>query len=118
MKFSIEVDKRSLAGVQRRTRRRLEKQRKEAQRFVEDEAKRLLQEAQDLAPVLTGELRDSGEVSKEKDGAEVRFTAPHARDVHEDLTAFRSNGEAKFLEKPLRKRETSFARDLAREVKI
>ncbi|ROZ89010.1 hypothetical protein EEB19_20085 [Gordonia sp. OPL2] len=44
---------------------------------------RLLDDARDRAPELTGELKDSGEMTElDDDAARVSFTAPHAMRQH------------------------------------
>lgn len=45
-------------------------------------AHRILEVAETLVPVATGELRDSGDIQHEGDGYSVNYTAPHAPFVH------------------------------------
>jgi hypothetical protein len=57
-------------------------------------AEQLLARSQELVPVNTGELKESGAVV---DGMVV-YTADHAIPVHENLEARHPRGQAKFLE--------------------
>jgi hypothetical protein len=60
-------------------------------------AQYLLERTKQVVPVKTGALRDSGHVVDSGDGAAVRFDAPHALFVHEDLSKHHQTGQAKFL---------------------
>lgn len=73
-----------------------------AVRAVQDAADTVLQAAKANTPVLTGALRDSGEVTM--DGplhAVIAFTDPISVIVHEDMTAHHEHGEAKYLERAM-----------------
>ena len=59
---------------------------------------RILTRAQQLVPVDTGHLRDSGYVRESNDSVEVGFDADYALHVHERTDIFHQNGQAKFLE--------------------
>ena len=62
--------------------------------------------AKSRTPVLTGNLRGSGEVRKGGTRAqpfiELLFTAEYAIYVHENLEAYHKVGQAKFLESAIR----------------
>lgn len=84
-------------------------------------ADELLARSQERVPVDTGELRDSGatDVTSTPSGstATIGYAAPHAVEVHEDLTAVRRSGEAKFLERTeLEERQRTIER-LRRDLK-
>lgn len=66
---------------------------------LEQWAQEVLGLAQQLVPVDTGELHNSGYVETRGNAVEVGFAADHAIYVHEDLSAHHPNGgQAKFLE--------------------
>ncbi len=70
-----------------------------AQETMRQAAKATLKRARELAPRDTGALIKSGRVRVDDLTAQVVFTAPHARFVHEDLDADHPRGGgAKFLE--------------------
>lgn len=65
------------------------------------EAELIMTEAKERTPVLTGALRASGHVDQTDKGVRLEFggpSAPYAVYVHENLEAYHSNGQAKFLE--------------------
>lgn len=68
---------------------------------LQETGERALKAAQQVVPVNTGALRDSGYVTAEGLAVELGFTAPHAPQVHEDLAAPHDDGQAKFLETAL-----------------
>jgi hypothetical protein len=64
-------------------------------------------EAQKLCPVDTGNLRGSAYTRREsKKSVEVGFGAVYAAPVHEDLEAHHEVGQAKFLETPMKERQS------------
>jgi len=67
----------------------------------------VLQDAQQKAPIDTGELRRSGATQVEHTTAKVSFSADHAIPVHEDMERSYRVGGSKYLEKALaaKKRE-------------
>lgn len=72
-------------------------------------AKFLLEKSLEIVPVDTGRLYRSGTVNKNRTGqgrrtvATVKYKAPYAIYVHEDLTARHKPGKtAKYLERPAR----------------
>lgn len=68
-------------------------------RGMKDGAELILAGAQDKAPVLSGDLRDSGTTAVEGTTAAVGFTDSKAIAAHENLTAHLRNGkQPKFLE--------------------
>jgi len=78
-------------------------------------ANAILIRAKQLVPVDTGVLKASGEVVKRGGRGlqryTVRFTAPYAIYVHENLSARHAHGkEAKFLEKSVIEKVADFAR--------
>jgi len=59
----------------------------------------ILDRSNELVPVATGELKDSGKVEKpSRLESEVTYDADYAIHVHEDLEAFHPHGQAKFLQ--------------------
>lgn len=80
---------------------------------------------QAYVPVDFGILKGSGFVDKptrrgRRVVIELGFggpAAPYAVYVHEDLTAFHTVGEAKYLQKPLRSAKRGMAERLAKEVR-
>ena len=72
--------------------------RRGAQDGVAEGARRLLARARERVPVRTGRLRDSGEAAGDGPlAASVRFTAPYAVQVHENLIARHEVGRSRFL---------------------
>lgn len=70
---------------------------------IREVALEVLEEAQDRVPVITGFLKNSGEVEKiSEDKYAVTFTAPYAIYVHEIPRPPSSNGEYKYLRNALR----------------
>lgn len=66
---------------------------------MEQWAQAVLELSQQLVPVDTGELHNSGYVERRGNGVEVGYSADHAIYVHEDMSAHHPNGgQAKFLE--------------------
>ena len=80
------------------------------QKVFEDNAQIIYENSQPLVPVLTGRLRDSGEVlTKDPEGREEMYASisyggglvDYAVKVHEDLQMHHPHGgQAKFLEIP------------------
>jgi hypothetical protein len=89
-------------------------------RVVEEEANALLAESQEIVPVDTGFLRDSGYVEITRDGDEVTarigYAAPYALTVHEHTDAHHDTGQAKFLEAPLLQRRSQFVGNVKQRV--
>lgn len=81
----------------------------------------LLEWSQELVPVDTGLLHDSGQVSVTGKGYETLVEvaygssgAYYAIYVHEDMNVYHPNGQAKFLEQPARERRPEL-REIVRE---
>lgn len=72
--------------------------RKAAGEGLANAAEVVKQAAIELTPIDTGELRNSAGTAQEGLEAVVYFDAEHAPIVHEDLTAYHVEGQAKFLE--------------------
>lgn len=74
---------------------------------LEVTAKKIIAESKAITPVDTGKLRSSltQEVKKEGTKATARLGSDveYALIVHEDLSKTHFNGQAKFLERPLRR---------------
>lgn len=74
---------------------------------LQEEMEDVLEVAQDLAPYEFGDLYRSGYVSEPTIGPdgvhiEIGFSAPYAREQHENLTYYHPGGKtAKYLEIPL-----------------
>lgn len=89
------------------------------------EGEKVMTEAKRLTPVDTGTLRSSGRVGKpSRQGASITlpltFGGPaqeYAVYVHEDLTARHTNGEAKFLEGPVKRHASRFGANVAATVR-
>lgn len=90
--------------------------RREAKRFVKEEAEAIMTESRLEVPVVSGALRDSGFVEIDKEGnATFGYGGPRAQmnpttgtltedymvAVHERLDLVHPNGKAKFLEDPV-----------------
>jgi hypothetical protein len=72
-----------------------------------------------LVPVLTGNLRGSGYTRKTGPlSVEVGYSAAYAIYVHENLEARHTNGEAKFLQRPLREHEDKIIKIVADEAHV
>lgn len=84
-------------------------------RGVRKAAAFILDKSQDLVPVDTGELKESGHVEARGQEASVVYEAEHAVIVHEDLEArHEPPTQAKFLEQPLREYRQE-VKDIIRE---
>ena len=77
-------------------------------------AAEMLAAAQERAPVVSGELRDSGRVVDAQDGAQVEFTAEYAAEVHENPE---SEG-FRFLESVIDERSGALPDDIAAKVDL
>lgn len=118
MASGLTIDKASLDRVQRNIQRRLEQQKRDAERALDEEAASVGAESDANVPVDTGELKESRRIERRGLEASVGYTAPHALAVHEDLTASHDDGKAKFLEDAIRNRVSRFGRDIAQKIKI
>lgn len=78
-------------------------------------ANKVLKQAVENAPKLTGDLRDSAGVTEQDGVAYVFFNTPYAVRQHEDMTYRHTVGGPKYLERALR--ETDVLEELARELK-
>lgn len=92
---------------------------------MEENAKELYDDSQEIVPVRTGELRKSGRVEKieRKTYAKylVTYSAEHGLWVHEmdeDTTNWTTPGTgSKFLEKPMRRKKHSFRRRIRKRLR-
>lgn len=80
---------------------------KAGEQAVDQYANRVVGKAQKLAPKLTGALAGSGIAEKAQfNGHDIRatvgFNTNYAAAVHERLDVHHENGQAKFLETPMR----------------
>ena len=73
----------------------------EANQRLEELGKDVLERAQQLVPVDTGRLRDSGRLKVSRARANIEFTEDYALHVHERTDIAHSNGQAKFLEQAI-----------------
>lgn len=80
--------------------RRFEDVESKASELSAEMAEKVLYASQDLCPVRTGELRDSGHLEETPNGVAVVYDAPHALTIHERLDLPHPTGQAKFLEQP------------------
>lgn len=77
-------------------------------------AERILKISQGEVPIDQGELRDSGRVVADEDGAIIAYDTPYAVRQHEDLTLRHPHGgDAKYLERPLSENHELLVRALA-----
>lgn len=83
-------------------------------------AEKILVDSNELVPIDSGALRDSGGVYQDpKTGeASVYYTADYALIVHENLEAVHPIGEAKFLEKALYANKDEFLKNIKEAVKV
>jgi hypothetical protein len=115
----------SITGIARTKRRvdSLAKADKQALRRGMAKAGRyLLRESKLLVPVKTGKLKSSGSSkvlnnSDKKPEYIVSYKKKYAIYVHEDLTKFHPNGQAKFLEQPARQHRKTLINIIEKEVK-
>ena len=56
--------------------------------------------SQELVPVRTGHLKESGGVFQTATGAGVRYTAPYAKRIEYDANLHHENGQAFFVGQP------------------
>lgn len=80
-------------------------------------------ETQKLVPVKTGDLKASGRV----EGPEIKgkqitvriiYDMPYAMIVHENLEAFHPNGQAKYVEQPLREAAPHLPSRVAKRISL
>ncbi|UFU03438.1 HK97 gp10 family phage protein [Ruania suaedae] len=81
---------------------------------LQDEAKKILKRAKELAPKDDGVLRRSGRVLVNDVNVTVRFRAPHAWIQHENLDYKHDVGEAKYLERAVD--ESNFEAEIVHNV--
>jgi len=92
-----------------------------AKEALRDDSFDLLANSVKRAPKDTGDLRGSGfvrEDDKEESAWEIGFTEPYATVQHEHLEYHHTNGEAKYLERPLNENVQKYVQhisDAARE---
>ena len=87
--------------------------RREKVSWLHNVAQDLTGEAQRLAPKDEGTLRAAGHWEINGDKAKVIFDTPYAAEQHENLNYTHTDGEAKYLEKPMKAKEQKYAADLA-----
>jgi hypothetical protein len=93
-----------------------------AVRAVNKAANHTIGQAQKLAPVDTGALKASGTAlpAENNDGqitATIGFNTDYAAAVHERLDLYHKQGQAKFLEVPLRQMEVKFKDFVMEEIR-
>jgi len=88
---------------------------------LKDEAEGILKQSQELVPVDTGALRDSGRVvGPRKRSVTIEYgddKVNYAAAVHEILDAFHPSGMAKFLEIPARRALVGMGKRMAKDVR-
>lgn len=92
-----------------------------AQAGMNDAGFMIQYEAQKLTPVDTGNLKASAYTNPVVTGepaVSVGFTASYALAVHEDLQMPHDNGEAKFLEKAIKRNELRILKAIADRAEI
>lgn len=81
---------------------------------LREEAADIVQAAQQIVPVVTGELKQSGGVVETEDGAAAEFIADYAVDVHEN-----PNSEGfRFLERAADERSSGLPDRVAEKAKV
>jgi hypothetical protein len=85
-------------------------------------ARAIMAESRKIVPVLTGQLRASGyvvQVPLASGGVSIQmgYIAPHALWIHENLTLFHPNGQAKYLEIPFRLAYRTVKAQLAADIR-
>ena len=90
---------------------------------LDEWAEKVLYESQQLVPVDTGALQESGQVVKtdiignQMPMVEIVYDEPYALYIHEDLSLEHPNGgQAKYLEIPMTEAEPELARTIAERV--
>lgn len=83
------------------------------QKWLKDVAMDLTGEAQRLAPKDTGALRASGYWEVKNETAKIIFDTPYAAVQHERIDFNHQDGEAKYLEKPFKAKQATYAASLA-----
>lgn len=124
----MQVDDKQLQAYVQRT---IVRVRREARRFVKEEAEAIMKASQDQVPVDTGVLKDSAFIQEDDEGS---YTVGYGLDnpmnpksktavedymveVHEDLTKRHPNGgKAKFLEDPIREHQIEFDNKAAKRL--
>lgn len=87
-----------------------------AKRSLDKTGRKVVSDAKAITPVDTGRLRNSIRHEVSDDNVEVGSDVEYALYVHEDLTKFHPVGEAKFIEKALRKNTKTFERIVVQEM--
>ena len=77
-------------------------------REVSNVAHDLLSKSIQRAPIDTGDLRGSGTVEVNGSSAIVAYSTQYALRQHEELNYHHDNGEAKYLENPLKENERTY----------
>lgn len=88
---------------------------------LEESAQDVLDASNDIVPVDTGELRNSGEVvtesnSKGKDSTSVAYSAEHAVAVHETPKNYQNGRKYKYLETALEDYAQQFAKTMEQKI--
>lgn len=86
--------------------------RKELSEAAKNAMGEVFEKSQQLVPVLTGELKESGEVFQTATGAGVRYSAPHAKRIEYDASLHHTNGTAFFVGKPFREKKKEIKAEL------
>lgn len=111
----------SIKEFQRGLRQAGEKGRRAAYKAMLRAAEHTLGDAQQLAPIDTGDLKASDQVGRASGvdlKVEIGFNTDYAAIVHEDLAARHPNGgEAKYLEKAIRNMQPKLLGYLEAEVR-
>lgn len=86
-----------------------------------DESNIIFNKSQELCPIDTGRLRNSGRVTVQDEdygmSASITYSTDYAIYVHEDLTkAHKFPTQAKFLEEPARERSPELMNNISKRV--
>lgn len=81
---------------------------------IEDGIQKIFERSQELVPVASGELKESGRVAQTEKGAKVEYTAPHAHRIEYDPTIRHKNGQAFFVGQPFYESKDETKKELGR----
>ena len=90
----------------------------ERRKALKKAAEMVLTKAQQVAPVDTGELVRSATINYTENGdhAELSFNTAYAHRQHEDLSYTHPQGQAKYLEQPLRENADAVLKSVGQAV--
>lgn len=111
-----------LAAAQRKLNKAISSIADKNKQAIKDVCLDLSAKSKDLAPLDTGDLKASGYTAFEKTEngfvGEVGFNTAYAAVQHEELEYRHTDGEAKYLEKPLKENLDSYALHIYEKSKL